>query len=85
MAKYLWLLEKKDPQELELAGEVDRFVVAAENYPAAREVAAKNAGDEGSDFWKDEGLSSCKMIGSFFGMCGCSDVIIRDMQGFQGL
>lgn len=80
MAKYLFLLEQKD-DSLNL-DEVKKFVVVSETYPGARELAAKNAGDEGADLWKDEDRSSCKMIGSFFEQEGLSDVIIRDMPGF---
>lgn len=40
----------------------DGCVVAANHQHRARTIAAKHAGDEGSDFWMDASYSSCEMI-----------------------
>jgi len=50
------------------------LVVRAKNEQAAREMAAKECGDEGSAAWLDSSLSDCEILTP----SGESEIILRD-------
>lgn len=70
----LYLLERS---RISAAGydEAMGFVVAASNPDEARELASKQAGDEGAAAWLAPSLTTCREIGS--GETQTSGVILR--------
>lgn len=55
-------LLKRDDEQIGY-DEADSFVVAALGVRAARELAAKDAGDEGDEAWLEAGRSTCRKLG----------------------
>ncbi|MEI6296065.1 MAG: hypothetical protein WCO84_00260 [bacterium] len=60
MENFIWILTNKMKVEWD---SVSGVIVSARNAKQAREIAAKNARDEGPDTWKNPCKSSCKSIG----------------------
>lgn len=73
----LWILRPKDGNSDPWSPWYDKMfgvIVRAESEKRAREMAAEEAGDEGTEAWLDANVSSCKPLTAD----GDESVVLRD-------